>query len=130
MKYFTNKMLQIEERARKYFERLPFTHAFIAGVGMTLVWRGVWMVADEFNIGGLFSIILGVVTLGAIGLFVQTFVGNAIIIKKVDVEKDIEKRQEKEIEQVEKEIKKEGISLEILNQKLENLNSKIDKLIK
>lgn len=126
MKYFTNKLLQVEERARKYFERLPFTHAFIASIGVTLVWRGVWMVADTIKMGGIVSIFLGVFILGAIGLFVQTFVGNAIIIKKVDTEKNIEKKHEKELQEVEK----EEISLEILNQKLENLNSKIDKLIK
>jgi len=130
MKYFTNIFLKIEEKARAYFEHRPFIHAFLAGVGVILFWRGVWEVADRAGIFYWWSILLGVVILIAIGLFVHTFVGNAIIIKKVESEKRIDQKTETDIKKVEKEIGVEEITLEHLAKKLESIESKLENLNK
>ena len=130
MRYFTNKLLQIEEKARTYFEKKPFLHAFLAGVGVILFWRGIWEIADYYKLHPILSVILGILLLGAIGLFIQTFVGNAIIIKNVKKDEQIEKRTEKEVEIIESEIEKEEITLKVLNTKIEELSNKIDNLNK
>ncbi len=123
MSYLTNVFLRIEEKARKYFEKYPFTHAFIAGFGVILFWRGAWEIADLFHLGPISSVIIGCLMLGGVGLFIQTFVGNAIIIKSVEKEKQTEK-------QTEKEVKEEEVTLSMLAKKLNALEAKIDSLKK
>jgi len=121
-----NIFLKIEERARAYFEQFPFIHAFLAGVGVILFWRGVWEIADINHLDPGVSIVLGVVLLTSIGLFIHTFIGNAIIIKNVKREIDIEKEQTKEVDRVEKELRQEEITLHHLYIKINELHDKID----
>lgn len=122
--------LSIEDKARKYFEQFPFIHAFLAGVGVILFWRGVWEIADINSLNPVWSIVIGVILLGAIGLFVHTFIGNAIIIKSVKKEIDIEKENKMEVKQVEKEIREDEITLNHLSAKLDSLTQKIDHIEK
>lgn len=121
MKYVTNIFLQIEERARTYFERFPFAHAFLGGIGVVLFWRGVWEIADRMHIDPIISIVVGSLLLGAIGLFLHTFVGNAIIIKNVEKDKRMTTKAEHEIASVEKDVKKEEVTLEQLSAKIDRL---------
>jgi hypothetical protein len=129
MKYVTNIFLRIEERARTYFERVPFLHAFLGGVGVVLFWRGVWEVADRIQIDPIVSIVVGSLLLGAIGLFLHTFVGNAIIIKNVEKDKRMTTRAEHEIAVVEKDIKQEGATLEQLSAKIDRLEQVVRELV-
>ena len=130
MKYFTNIFLQIEERARSYFERFPFVHAFLGGVGVVLFWRGTWELVDQMRIDPVVSIIIGSLLLGSIGLFIHTFVGNAIIIKNVEKDKQMTKKAEHEIAEVEQDVKKEEVTLKQLADKIEQLEKVITLLIK
>jgi len=126
--YFNKPLLRIEERARKYFENYPFFHAFLAGVGVVFFWRGVWELADIFYLPPVWSIILGIVVLGSIGLFLQTFVGNTIIIKNVEKEKSIDQKIKTEIKETQKDISKEELAIEDLSRKIDLLEKKIDSL--
>ncbi len=121
MKYVTNIFLRIEERARTYFERFPFAHAFLGGIGVVLFWRGVWEIADRMRIDPIVSIVVGSLLLGCIGLFLHTFVGNAIIIKNVEKDKRMTKKAEHEIAAVEKDVKKEEVTLDQLSAKIDRL---------
>jgi hypothetical protein len=123
MHYVTTIFLKIEERARTFFARLPFIHAFLAGVGIILVWRGVWETADRLGIMPLASIAIGVVLLVAIGLYLQTLVGNTIIINEVKKDKEMTRRTEREI-------KVEEITMEVLAARLEMISAKLDSLTK
>lgn len=123
MRYVTNTFLGIEDRARAFFEKFPFVHAFLAGVGVILFWRGIWELADYFAIHPLISVLVGVVLLVAIGLFIQTFVGNAIIIKSVTHTTNVDKRILKEIES---EVAEEEVNLLTLNKKIDALVKKIE----
>lgn len=125
-----NIFLSIESRARKYFERFPFIHAFLAGVGVILFWRGIWEVADRYHLHPIISIVAGVIILVGIGLFIHTFIGNAIIIKNVKHEINIEKENRKDFSVFEKDIAKEEITLFHLSQKLDKLNEKINHIEK
>lgn len=129
MKYVTNIFLRIEERARTYFERVPFLHAFLGGVGVVLFWRGVWEIADRMHIDPIVSIVVGSLLLGAIGLFLHTFVGNAIIIKNVEKDKRMTTRAEHEIAAVEKDIKQEGVTLDQLSAKIDRLEQVVRELV-
>ena len=127
MRKLTNIFLNLEEKARTRFEKFPFFHAFLAGVGVVLFWRGVWETSDHLGISSVWSIILGTLLLIILGLFLQTLVGNTIIIKKVENEK---KTEQKDIAKVEKEVNVEEITLEILAKKLESIEVKIENLKK
>ena len=123
-----NIFLTIEERARKYFEQFPFIHAFLAGVGVILFWRGTWEIADIYRLNPFTSVFVGILILGGIGLFVQTFVGNAIIIKNVKSEMSLEKKSEREVAKFEKEVIKEEITLVELSNKLDILTQKLNEI--
>ncbi|OGI72573.1 hypothetical protein A3J61_01230 [Candidatus Nomurabacteria bacterium RIFCSPHIGHO2_02_FULL_38_15] len=125
-----NIFLTTEERARKYFEQFPFIQAFLAGVGMILFWRGIWEIADIYQLNPFSSVIIGVLILGGIGLFVQTFVGNSIIIKSVKNEMSLGKKTEQKVAKFEKEIVKEEVTLEHLSSKLDVLVAKIEQIEK
>ncbi len=129
MRYFTNIFLNIEARARSKFEKYPFFHAFLAGVGVILFWRGVWEQADRLEVGPITSIVVGGLLLGAIGLFLQTFVGNTIIIKKVEKEKALDKKTEQDVTAVKSEVRREEVTLSRLGDKLEEIEAKVDALI-
>ena len=117
--------LKIEDRARKYFERIPFIHAFLAGVGVILFWRGVWEIADIYHFDPTISIVVGIIMLVSIGLFTHTFIGNAIIIKNVKHEINIEKENRKDLSTFEKNINNEEITLAHLYDKIDQLSKKI-----
>ncbi len=117
--------LKIEDRARKYFERIPFIHAFLAGVGVILFWRGVWEIADIYHFDPTISIVVGIIMLVSIGLFTHTFIGNAIIIKNVKHEINIEKENRKDLSTFEKNINNEEVTLAHLSDKIDQLSKKI-----
>lgn len=102
MNYLTKKLLSMQQRARKYFEQFPFLQAILAGVGVIVFWRGIWEGLDRTGVSPLVSIILGIIILGAVGVFVETFIGNTIIIKEVLQEEKVEKKNMKEVSNEEK----------------------------
>jgi hypothetical protein len=96
---------------------------------VVLFWRGVWEIADRIHIDPIVSIVVGSLLLGAIGLFLHTFVGNAIIIKNVEKDKRMTTRAEHEIAVVEKDIKQEGATLEQLSAKIDRLEQVVRELV-
>ena len=117
-------LLNVEEQARKFFESYPFVHAFLAGVGVIIFWRGVWELLDRNSIGPIASIVIGSLILGSIGVFIQTFLGNTIIIKNVKQELKTEK---KVLSEVEGEVESEEITLKKLAEKIDALAKKMEK---
>jgi hypothetical protein len=128
MKYITNILLQIESRSRTFFERAPFIHAFLAGIGIVLFWRGIWHIADEIKLSSMASLVIGAILLGAIGLFLHTLVGNAIIIKNVEKDTTTSKKTEKELLEVEANIQQEELTLQTLQKELDKIHKKLDQL--
>ena len=123
MKRITSILLQTEEDARKYFERTPFLQAFIAGVGVIVFWRGVWEWLDGIHVSPFTSVVVGTLLLGGVGVFLQTFIGNTIIIKNVNQE---EKKEKKIFEKIEGEVVGEDITLKQLSDKIDELSRKIE----
>ena len=120
MKSFTQSFVEAEDKARRYFERSPFLQAFLAGIGVIIFWRGIWEFLDRLQVGPLTSVVLGSLILMSVGVFVQTFIGNTIIIKKVKQEEQIEKKAVKELE---RDVDADTVSLAELSAKLDMLIS-------
>jgi hypothetical protein len=100
--YFSN----FEFNNRSFLSRHRLLYALIGGAGVVLYWRGIWHTGDLLeNSGGIWStifspvgsILIGVVTLLSIGLLVQSFIGQDIIISGL-------KKEEKEIDKTEEEL--------------------------
>ncbi len=124
MKTITKLLLNIENRARTYFERIPFVQAFLAGIGVIIFWRGIWELLDATGVSPIASIILGTLILGSVGVFVQTFIGNTMIIKEVKQE---ERKEEKSIKKIEGEVGIETVTIAQLSAKLDAVLEKMDK---
>lgn len=114
---------KLEDKIRKRLSRRPIIYAFIGSVGIILLWRGVWIMADSFSLSGLMSIIIGVLILLLTGLFVSFFVGEQIIISGIKEEKRID-------EKTEEEIKKEEVGLRHLREDLEEIKKEIKEVDK
>jgi len=111
----------IEIKIRHQLSHWPVVYAFIGSIGVILIWRGVWMVADDFGMSGLFSMLLGVFISISTGLFVSFFVGDKIIISGIKQEKRID-------EKTEEEIKKEEISLVEIKKDLKEIKEDIENI--
>jgi len=109
---------KLEDKVRGKLSRRPIVYAFIGSVGIILLWRGVWLMADFFNLSGIMSVILGTAILLLTGLFVSFFIGEQIIISGIKQEKRTD-------EKTEEEIKKEEISLKHINEDLEKIEEEI-----
>lgn len=111
---------KLEDKIRANLSRRPRTYALIGSIGIVLLWRGVWMIADDFGLSGLASALLGIAILLLIGLFVSFFVGSEIIISGIKEEKRID-------EKTEEEIKKESMILGRIKSDLEEIKNKTNK---
>ena len=126
MKSVTKTLIGFEDKARQIFEEVPFVQAFLAGVGVIIFWRGVWELLDVSGVTPITSIILGSLILCVVGVFVQTFIGNTIIIKEVKQEEKSDKDEGKSIQKIAGIESTEKVTLSELSAKLDKLieNSK------
>jgi len=114
---------KLEDKVRRRLSRHPIVYALIGSVGIILLWRGIWVIADPFDPSGIVSLILGILILLLTGLFVSFFIGGEIIISGIKQEKRID-------EKTEDEIRKEEVSLEQVKENLEEIEKEIKKIDK
>jgi uncharacterized protein YneF (UPF0154 family) len=112
---------RFEIKLRHKLSHWPILYAFIGSIGVILIWRGVWMIADDIGMSGFVSMALGVLISIITGLFVSFFVGDKIIISGIKKEKRID-------EKTESEIKKEEISLSEIKKDLREIKDDIEKI--
>ncbi len=89
---------EMEDGIRGNLSRHPIACAALASIGTVLLWRGIWMVADEFGITSAQSIAIGSVILLATGVFVSGFIGNSVIIAGLKREKKVVDKTQAELE--------------------------------
>lgn len=106
---------------RHRLSHYPILYAFIGSIGVVLIWRGVWMIADDLNMSGLVSTALGVIISIASGLFVSFFVGDKIIISGIKREKRVD-------EKTEAEIKKEEVTLGEIKKDLKGIKAELKEI--
>ncbi|MDI6717533.1 MAG: hypothetical protein QMD86_00555 [Patescibacteria group bacterium] len=109
---------KLEDKVREKLSRKPILYALVGSIGIILLWRGVWHLADDVGMSSWISVISGILILLLIGLFVSFFVGEQTIISGIKAERKID-------EKTEEEIKKEAITLEELHEDIEEIKDKI-----
>ena len=109
---------KLENSIRHRLSHHPIFYAFLGSIGVVLIWRGVWMFADELHISSIGSMIIGFAISILTGLFVSFFVGDQIIISGIKQEKRVD-------EKTEEEIKKESRTLSEIKDDLEEIKEEI-----
>ncbi len=117
---------RLEDKIRRRLSRHPIVYAFVGSVGIILLWRGVWLMADLFNLSGFMSIVLGTIILLLTGLFVSFFIGEQIIISGIKQEKRIDEKTEEEIKKEEVSLKQVKKDLEEIEKEIKEIDKKMD----
>lgn len=118
---------RLEDKVRAKLSHTPILYAFLGGIGVVLFWRGVWHLADNYDMSAIMSIIIGSVILLITGAFVTTFIGSRLITSGLLGEKKLMTKTKKEIETEETEIQKIQNSLDRVEEKITTLESEIKK---
>lgn len=121
---------KLEDKIRGHLSHYPIIYAFLGGVGVVLFWRGVWHIADDFNIPSMASLVFGVVLLLVTGVFVSAFIGNKLIISGLSGEKKLEEKEKTEIEAEEAQIRNLQSAVTRLEKKLDHLDQDIENIEK
>ena len=83
---------KVEDHVRDFLSHHPFLYAGIGATAIVLFWRGVWMIADDLGVNGVWSVVISVVVLLVTGLFVSFFIGDRIILSGWRHEKKLAER--------------------------------------
>lgn len=113
---------KLEDKIRGHLSHYPIVYALLGGIGVVLFWRGVWHIADDFNIPSAVSLIFGILLLLITGVFVSAFIGNKLIISGLNGEKKLEEKEQAEIETEEQQIRKLQSTLTRLEKKIDDIN--------
>jgi len=111
---------KLEDKIRAKLSRHPVIYALLGSIGIILLWRGIWVLADNLEIDGLTSTIIGFLILLLSGLLVSFFVGEQIIVSGIKQEKRID-------EKTEEEIKKEAVGLKEIKNDIEEIKEILKK---
>jgi len=88
---------KLEDKIRGRLSHRPLVYAFIGSIGVVLIWRGIWEIADNMLMPGWLSLIIGLIISGMTGLFVSLFIGDKIILSGINHEKRVDEKTEEEI---------------------------------
>lgn len=70
----------LEDKVRHWLSHWPLLYALVGIVGIVLVWRGVWHLADGIKLNPWLSVIIGVLILLVSGLLVAIAIGDEVLI--------------------------------------------------
>jgi len=114
---------KLEDYVRINLSHAPIVYALVGAVGIILLWKGVWEVAEVIpGLFGIGSIVMGVIILLASGLLVSFFIGDSIIISGFKKEKKLVERSELDILKAEHDAAKQII------EKIDHLEKDIHEL--
>lgn len=88
---------KLEDRVRGKLTHYPLIYAFLGSIGIVSIWRGIWVISDNWQMSGELSLLIGILLTMLTGLFVSFFIGENIIISGLNNEKKIEEKTEREI---------------------------------
>jgi hypothetical protein len=122
---------KLEDLFRAYLSHRPILYSLVGAVGIILLWKGVWEVAEFFPIlHGWGSIIAGAAILLGSGLLVSFFIGDSIIISGLKREKKLVEREEVEILKAEETQTKEIMAkLDHIQHDIHALNGEPERII-
>ncbi len=113
---------KLEDKIRGHLSHYPIVYALLGGIGVVLFWRGVWHIADDFNIPSIASLAFGVILLLMTGVFVSAFIGNKLIISGLSGEKKLEEKEMSEIETEETQIRNLQSAVTRLEKKIDDIS--------
>jgi len=114
---------KLEDYVRINLSHAPIVYALVGAVGIILLWKGVWEVAEVIpGLFGIGSIVMGVIILLASGLLVSFFIGDSIIISGFKKEKKLVEKSELDILKAEHDAAKQII------EKIDHLEKDIHEL--
>ena len=94
---------RLEDKIRIKLSHWPITYALIGAIGIILLWKGVWDVADRVpGLQGFGAIGAGVLILLLTGLLVSFFIGDSVILSGLRRDKKLVDKTDKEILAAEK----------------------------
>jgi hypothetical protein len=97
-KKFLSFFDKLEDYVRINLSHTPIIYALVGAVGIILLWKGVWEVAQGIpGLYGFGSIVMGVIILLVSGLLVSFFIGDSIIISGFKKEKKLVEKSELDI---------------------------------
>ncbi len=70
----------LEDKIRHYLSHWPILYALVGILGIVLIWRGVWHIADDLGLNSWLSVLLGVIILLSSGLLVAIAIGDEVLI--------------------------------------------------
>lgn len=121
---------KLQNKVHRALSHAPALYAMIGSIGIILLWRGIWGIADMYGISYWASTMLGTIILLMTGLFVSFFIGEDIIISGINDEKRVDEKTEEEIRfqsvsRIQMQWKLEGMLKEI-ERKIDRLEEKFD----
>lgn len=123
VKRIVNFFDKLEDKVRIKLSHSPILYSLVGAVGIILLWKGIWEVAEHYSLlDGWGSIIAGTIILLLSGLLVSFFIGDSILMSGFKHEKKLTERTEKEILAAER-----SSTVEIL-EKLEHLEEEVHEL--
>lgn len=103
----------------------PILYAAVAAIGIVLLWRGIWMIADDIGVSGWTSAIVGVAVLLITGVFVSAFVGNKTLLTGLQDQKKMSKEEKKCLEL---DLQHEHEAINNINESLQDIKGDIDEM--
>ena len=88
---------RLEDHSRAALSRRPILYAMIGSIAIVLFWRGIWMVADYFELSAFSSIFIGLILMLLTGVFVSFFIGDRVIISGLRKEKKLAEKTAAEL---------------------------------
>jgi len=102
---------KLEDYVRINLSHSPIIYALVGAIGIILLWKGVWEVAQLIpGLYGFGSIVMGVIILLVSGLLVSFFIGDSIIISGFKKEKKLVEKSELDILKAEHQQTKEIVA--------------------
>ncbi|MBX4199922.1 hypothetical protein KW790_00460 [Candidatus Parcubacteria bacterium] len=114
---------RLEDQVRHHLSGYPQLYAFIAGVSVVLFWRGVWHLADDYDVGSLTSIIVSIILMLLTGTFVSFFLGTRLLVSGLRDEKRIDEKTRDEIRLEEDEVERLRHVIKEIKHDLEEIKS-------
>jgi uncharacterized membrane protein YcjF (UPF0283 family) len=116
---------KFEDGVRHRLSKKPLLYAIIGGIAVVLFWRGVWHLADEFNMSSWASLVVSVVVMLATGTFVSFFIGEQILMSGLREEKRLDEKTEEEIKEEDTRIARIRSEIDEIREDVEVIKSSV-----
>lgn len=103
----------------------PVLYAVIAAIGIVLLWRGIWMIADDIGVSGWMSAAAGSAVLLITGVFVSAFIGNRVLLTSLGDQKKMSRQEQKCMEL---DLKHEHEAIDAISESLEDIKEDISSM--